>query len=318
MPWWSVTGAQLKPTANPNSSLLTLQAVQEIRDRFSFTVGTTDTRQILLRAADKRASLDDTIFNFGDDTELARLLRPRGWLLNGECTHKTNSIHIYQWLITRLAKASAVAAKQAEWLLQFLEAFCYRVHWTTSLTVSSNLALQTFLNVNRDSHRVPLKEVDVIKVALVSDVDREVRLRLQWALLNMKSGLPEHALAWPCCCMMDNCLTACRPSSIFSQRNKVGPALRRWKDCIDLLDRCAAQVAQLAGTDGMPYLLFLGSSKMQRVCRNELQLRDALQLDCLASVRAIRVRHSAGGQCCQSDEALQLCSMSLLSPAFDP
>ncbi len=74
--------------------------------------------------------------------------------------------------------ASMRAAKQATWLLGLLETFRCRVQWTTSLTASRSLALHTFLNVNLDSHRVPLKEIDVIKVALVSDISKEVRCNI--------------------------------------------------------------------------------------------------------------------------------------------
>lgn len=79
----------------------------------------------------------------------------------------------------RQAIASFCLAQQAAWLLGFLETFRCRVHWTTSLATSllsqaDSLALNLFRDANLGSHRVPLSEIDLIKLALVSRITNEV------------------------------------------------------------------------------------------------------------------------------------------------
>lgn len=174
-----------------------LQAVLELHNRFSFKKG--GGRGILLDCPGM-ARLNG-MFNFdaeqGDtsvfDQQLRDLLTNSG---AGSNRYKSNALVIYRWLRDQLHRVAAAAAAkgkagaadddasavtQAAWLRRFLDTFRWRVQWTTSLTTSRSLALHTFLNVNLDSHRVPLKEIDVIKVALVSDVTREVRPLIQLA-----------------------------------------------------------------------------------------------------------------------------------------
>lgn len=163
-----------------------LQAVSKIEQRFTFDVN--GKRHILLQGG--AGGLDGGMFNFDADGNraLAEVLAQK--TQEGQGPHQANSIHTFVWLSEKLrhlagppgaskkAKEAAatlpdVAAKQAEWLLTFLDVLATRVVWTTTLTTSRRLALDTFLNVNLDSHSVPLSEADVIKVALVSDLGRE-------------------------------------------------------------------------------------------------------------------------------------------------
>lgn len=179
-----------------------------LHERFSFTVDEDASgRKGLLWRPGQSGGLADGMFNFDADEadvsvfddDLARLLQAES--LDARTyqkqPHKANAIHIYKWLTDQLkragagaarrgkagaaaaddaAAASAYAAKQAKWLLGYLKAFRTRVLWTTTLTTSWRLALQTFLSVNLASHRVPLKVMDVIKVTLVSDFNKDVRL----------------------------------------------------------------------------------------------------------------------------------------------
>lgn len=181
--------------------------MQHLHERFSFPANDDPSGlKGLLWRPGQSGGLADGMFNFdADEADVSVFDEDLAWLLQTESLYaganqgpyKANAIHIYKWLTNHLKRAgagaarrgkagaaaaddaaasSACAAKQAKWLLDYLEAFRTRVLWTTTLTTSWRLAMHTFLNVNLDSHRVPLKVMDVIKVTLVSDFNKKVRL----------------------------------------------------------------------------------------------------------------------------------------------
>lgn len=184
--------------------------MQHLHDRFTFVAHDDSSgHKGLLWRPGQSGGLADGMFNFdADEADISVFDEDLAWLLQAESRdaganqgpYKANAIHIYNWLTNQLkqagagaarrgkagaaaaddaavaAAASACAAKQAKWLLDYLEAFRTRVLWTTTLTTSWRLALHTFLNVNLARHRVPLKVMDVVKVTLVSGSNRQVRL----------------------------------------------------------------------------------------------------------------------------------------------
>lgn len=133
------------------------------------------------------------IFNFSSDRaneDLARVLRD-GIEPETNNYHR-NAIHTSKWFDKQLEQlqsdgrdASAgtaeleindlsVARLQAKWLMEFVQVLLQRVYWTTTLTCSTRLALDIFVNVNLGNHRVALSEPDIVKVTLVADLG-EVR-----------------------------------------------------------------------------------------------------------------------------------------------
>lgn len=155
--------------------------MHELEGRFTYEER--GQRQLLLLRKGGDGGLDSGMFTFDSngDRQLANLLdKPDA---RGKSSYQANAIHTFNWIKERLegltrpaagAKRSAAAvpdaavsaAKKAHWLLAFLRTLAERVVWTTTLTPSRRLALDTFLNVNLDSRRVPLKEEDVIKVSV--------------------------------------------------------------------------------------------------------------------------------------------------------
>ncbi|KAI3434436.1 hypothetical protein D9Q98_002513 [Chlorella vulgaris] len=145
------------------------QVVTDMMARFTRHDG----QCILRRSTDGDMGLADGIFNFitesgtdVDTSDLAAVLEEA--MDDAASRYHLNAIHTSNWFDQRLHLLQPPG--QAAWLLSFVRALLTRVFWTTTLTCSSQLALDTFLNVNLGSHRVALSEPNVIKVALIADL----------------------------------------------------------------------------------------------------------------------------------------------------
>ena len=125
----------------------------------------------ILRRSEERSGifLDGRMFTFtmpdvGLTAELNRGDARRG---SRELAH---AIIIRQLLENGMESCNTNADK-IRWLLALLETLNKKVLLTMTLTPFRSLALNTFVNYNSEESRVALSTVDVIKVALVSDME---------------------------------------------------------------------------------------------------------------------------------------------------
>lgn len=167
---------ELSMLSGPDSELRdrALQAVRYLEESFTYSDGV---RRCLLVSChtDDQAGLAGGIFDFCSDGngQLAKVLEKDP--SRATSRYEMNAIYSAKWFklhldaCTRQSSSENVQLK-IKWLLGFLQVLLHRVLWTTTLTFSPRLALDTFLNVNLGSHRVTLSEWDVVKVTLVASL----------------------------------------------------------------------------------------------------------------------------------------------------
>ena len=159
----------------PTLSLKIRSAAETISQRFSYKDPVSSQKWVLLGRASLRGSFMDTklgrLFTFQEpDRVLHDLLRHAKNARNQTREH-SNAICINRWFDEMLASQELTNDNdRARWLLEFLETMDERVHWTTTLTTNRQLALDTFLNYNRETMRVPLTSADIIKVIFVGNI----------------------------------------------------------------------------------------------------------------------------------------------------
>lgn len=80
-----------------------------------------------------------------------------------------NALQISRWISEKL-KEEKNHSEKLKWLTKLLVALDTRVYWTTTMTTDAALALTTFVTHNSSASMVPLNQIDVIKVAIVSNI----------------------------------------------------------------------------------------------------------------------------------------------------
>ncbi|KAL4854325.1 hypothetical protein ACK3TF_004857 [Chlorella vulgaris] len=169
----------------------------DLEKRFSWQDGN-DHRILLTQKRDTGVGLEMAMFSFcPDDEQLADLLRADK--VDNSRREQAVAVHVHRWLQAVLMP-DKVVKQRAHWLMNFLDALDNKVFWTTTLTPYRNLALETFINYNCESMRVMLSTADIIKVALISEVETQRKV-------------PAALTGW------QNCSTACDDASNYAAGN---------------------------------------------------------------------------------------------------
>lgn len=80
-----------------------------------------------------------------------------------------NALDMSRWISEKI-KEEKDHKDKLKWLIRLLDVLDNRVYWTTTLTTDAALALTTFVTHNSSASMVPLNQIDVIKVAIVSNI----------------------------------------------------------------------------------------------------------------------------------------------------
>ena len=84
-----------------------------------------------------------------------------------------NALIINEWIGEKMQ--GRTPEECLAWVEGMLETLDQHVYLTTTLTTDRDMALRLFVNFNSASNKVALEDIDVIKVALVHQVDRRER-----------------------------------------------------------------------------------------------------------------------------------------------